>query len=234
VRASIAIAIAIAIASGGCGRIGFDSTTPGSDAASSDGTRASWSLVQATGSLAQPTVDIAPAGTGNLIVVAIQANLGALAVDDGGDTFVHVLGADSTSGSNEIQIWYAANAVGGATVITLTVGSVNAIVAWEFSGVSSATSVDDATGVNTQNSATPQTGPVTTTAPGDVVIAAAIDTSAIVGIQAGSPFTNDLLTNSNGWAHLTSAVAPAGGYQAIWNADVADFYCSSAVAFLVR
>ncbi len=47
----------------------------------------------------------------------------------------------------------------------------------------------------------------------------------------GSAFTNYLTTFGNGWAHLTSATAPADTYQARWNQPDPGHVRATAAAF---
>ena len=72
----------------------------------------------------------------------------------------------------------------------------------------------------------------TTSAAGEFVMASAIVFDTVSGIHPGNEFTNDQVSDGNGWAHLTDPMAPAGVHQAQWDATPGS-YCASAVAFKV-
>src|SRR5207244_7353522 len=80
-------------------------------------------------------------------------------------------------------------------------------------------------------SSTPHGAAITTTRAGDFVVEAAMVGNVITGIHTGTAFTNDHTTQDNGWAHLTSPMAPAGTYQAQWDQPQAGAYCASSAAF---
>ena len=74
---------------------------------------------------------------------------------------------------------------------------------------------------------------MTTTAPGDFIVSAAIVQNNITGTHTGNEFTNDEMPNGNGFAHLTATRAPAASHQARWDQPTSGAYCSSSAAFFV-
>lgn len=221
------------VALAGCGRIGFD-------AVASDGPdSATWSLVQSAGGKTGLPA-LTPTGSGNLVVVAVQLKDSDAVVsitDDapgGSNTYVaipaaHAIDSNAASG---VEIWYATNSRPGATGVFVVAGvAVEGIVVWEVSW-SPTVMVDAVNRLDSQaKTVTPSGASVTTTAVGDFVVSVAILEKTALGIHAGNEFTNDVLTNANGWAHITSAASAAGIHQAQWDQDVEGTYCSGTVAF---
>lgn len=177
-------------------------------------------------------------GSGNLIAVATIFN-GSTSVasmtDNAGNSYVSA-GARSVTGASASEIWYATNSKAGATVITPQfAGSPTHIevTSWEVSGLSTVTvdAKSTATGTVTTNS-TP--GPaVTTSQAGDFIVSDLLAVSASFNrITTSNEFTNDFITNGNGWAHITSNGAVAGSHQASWNTpSPTGPYAASTVAF---
>jgi hypothetical protein len=78
-------------------------------------------------------------------------------------------------------------------------------------------------GSNSQSATTsPAAAPVTTTTPGDPLIAVATPAPPIKGIYPGNPFTDDSLPYEVGWAHLIISTAGSG------------FYAGSTVPFRIK
>jgi hypothetical protein len=107
------------------------------------------------------------------------------------------------------------------------------ITVWEVSGIS--TSPPDGTNTSSGSFTLNNTpGPaVITTQAGDFIVSImfAVDTN-LSGITSGNEFTNDFLTNGNGWAHITSNFVPAGTHQASWFTSTPQGeYCASTAAF---
>jgi hypothetical protein len=240
-------ALALLLVSAGCGRLDFDvrSQLDAAGDSAGDATGVPWVLEQhnsnsAVGS-ATLSATVAATAAGDLIVVGAQvAAPGGVAsiADNAGTAYQRISGASAlaTAQGGILEIWYAPTANAGATTITVTANmTVIAIVVWEFR-TSRVATVDAATQVSDQPQSANPAGPaITTRSDGELVIAAVVlDFHQITGIAAGNAFTNDELANANGWAHLTDPSAPAGTYQATWNANVSDSYCASAVAFVVQ
>jgi hypothetical protein len=117
-------------------------------------------------------------------------------------------------------------------VTATTTTAAYALVVWEFATAQPAT-VDAAAAMSDQGSSSHPTSPVITTEnAGELVIAIGISGGVVTGIHAGNEFTNDSLVRGNGWAHITSADAPAGSQHAVWDSNDQTF-CSDAVAFHV-
>jgi hypothetical protein len=215
------------------GTLGFVGCGQGSIFSGSD-----WAVVDAT-SNPEPVTSLAiPAtGTGNLIVVGLMFNGGtyvSAVSDDAGNTYVSA-NAKGVVNASSTEIWYAVNSKPGATAITPTFADPATQVemaAWEVSGVSAATPDVSSTSsgmtlANTAGSA------VTTTRGGDFIVSIlfAADTN-VSGISSGNEFTNDFITNGNGWAHITSNATEAGTHQASWLTSAPQGrYCTSTVAF---
>jgi hypothetical protein len=195
-----------------------------------------WRLVQTRDSEDQRRVTVAATGAAHLIVVAVETNAGAVTsvTDDAGTTYVQVPGSRAvvTNGGFGVELWYAASSSAGATTINAVADNIHAMVAWEVAGIRTASPLDTASKLDDQPPTTSPTGAsVTTSAAGELVISVAIVANEISGLATGSPFTNDHTTFGNGWAHLTSATAPAGTYQARWNQPDSGTYCATSAAF---
>jgi hypothetical protein len=199
----------------------------------------SWAIVNSA-SNAGPISDltIASTGTGNLLVVGLMFNEGTYVTsisDDAGNTYVSA-NAKAFNGELSTEIWYAANSKPGATTVTPVFANSTThveITVWEVSGISNPT----ADVVNTANGSVTlanTTGPaVSTTKAGEFIVSILFLVNTNVnGISSGNEFTNDFMTNGNGWAHITSNAAKAGTQQASWSTPSPQgVYCASTVAF---
>ena len=198
----------------------------------------SWAVVSDASNAGNITsLTIQATGTGNLIVVGLMFNAGTYATsvsDDAGNTYVSA-DAKGFVDVHSTEIWYAVNSKPGATVVTPTFAdsptSVE-ITVWEVSGIS--TSAPDVTNTSSGSISSNTLGPaVTTTQAGDFIVSIlfAVNTN-ISGITSGNEFTNDFVTNGNGWAHITYNFVPAGTHQASWFTSAPQGeYCASTVAF---
>ena len=102
---------------------------------------------------------------------------------------------------------------------------------WEVSGIATTAPLDAVAVLDDQPSTgTPVGAPTTTTAAGDFVIEVADLAGFWTGVDA--PFVQDIMLANDGWAHLGTADAPPGTYQAMWTAT-ADTYCATSAAFFV-
>jgi hypothetical protein len=199
----------------------------------------SWALVSDASNAGDITnLTIQPTGTGHLIVVGLMFNAGTYATsvsDDAGNTYVSA-DAKGFVDVHTTEIWYAVNSKPGATLVTPTFANLPTsveITVWEVSGIS--TSPPDGTNTSSGSFTLNNTpGPaVITTQAGDFIVSImfAVDTN-LSGITSGNEFTNDFLTNGNGWAHITSNFVPAGTHQASWFTSTPQGeYCASTAAF---
>lgn len=229
----------LAIGLVGCGHVGFDPVAD-QDAGASNGVPPApgWALVQTAGS-GNATVTLKPVGAGHLLVVAMEIDTGGAppAVTDGCNSYVAIPTATSTSSllQVELQVFYA-YATQPCQVNTIHVASnrdVCALVAWEVSGITGSDPVDAVAVLSDQpRSNAPLAPKITTSAAGEFVMASAIVLDTVSGIHPGNEFTNDQVSDGDGWAHLTDPMAPAGVHQAQWDATPGS-YCASAVAFKV-
>lgn len=197
-----------------------------------------WAIVNNTSTAGSATLTIPATGTGNLIAVALMFNGGTYVnsiSDDAGNVYVSA-NAKAAVGNGSTEIWYAVNSKPGATVVNPTFADSPThveITVWEVSRIS--TSAPDVANTSSGNLTLDNTpGPaVTTTQPDDFILSIlfAVGTS-ISGISSGNEFTNDFMTDGNGWAHITSRSARAGTYQASWITSTPQgMYCASTVAF---
>ena len=205
------------------------------------------SLVQVTncgpGTFPGTSCTIPSTGSGHLIVVAWQAGSGVSTsttinsvTDNAGNTYVEAGAARSmdTIAGSVADFWYATNSTAGATSVTITPGfsvtNAGAVI-WEFSGVNTASPLDQMAVLNSQASTVAPSGaPVTTTAASEVVLSLAAVSGAVTGIYPGNAFTNDSGLKGNGWAHLITS--SAGSYSAQWSQSPSGTYASSTVSFL--
>jgi hypothetical protein len=229
----------LAIGLVGCGHVGFDPVADQDAGASNDVPPAPrWGLVQTVGS-GNATVTLKPVSPGHLIVVAMEIDSGGSppAVTDNCNSYVAVPTATATSSvlQVDLQIFYA-YATQPCQVDTIRVAAnrdVCALVAWEVSGITASDPVDAVAVLNDQpRSNAPLAPKITTSADGEFVVASAIVFDTVSGIHPGNEFTNDQVSDGNGWAHLADPMAPAGVHQAQWDATLGS-YCASAVAFKV-
>lgn len=217
----------------GCGRIGFD---PTGDA----GAPGRWALIQTAGSRSS-NVGLAPLGAHHLVVVAVQlfsdGRVTAILDSSACNTYVEIPAAHAVNRSlgDGLQIFYAKNSCPGADDLGVAATTaVFATVVWEVAGIRTDTPVDTAAVLNDRPASTAPIGPtITTSAAGEFVVSAAMVENLAATIHAGNEFTNDQITNGNGWAHLTDPMAEAGDHQAQWDQLVPGAYCASAAAFRV-
>jgi hypothetical protein len=198
-----------------------------------------WDLVNSASNFGPiDNLTIPATGTGDLIVVGLMFNGGTYATsvaDDAGNTYVSA-NAKAYVGELSTEIWYAANSKPGATVVTPTFANSTThveITVWEVSGVPN-TTADVVSTANGNVTLDNTTGPaVTTTKPGEFIVSILFVVNTNVGgISTGNNFTNDFMTNGNGWAHITSNSAKAGMQQASWSTPSPQgVYCASTVAF---
>lgn len=221
---TLTLAIAGTLALAGCGQ---GSIFNGSN----------WAVVNSA-SNAGSNLAISSTGAGNLIVVGLMFNGGTYATgisDDAGNTYVSA-NAKSSDGLQSTEIWYAVNSKPGATTVNPTFADSPTqveITVWEISGMPNAT--PDVVGTaNGSVTLANTTGPaVTTTKAGDLILSIlfVLDTN-VSGISSGNDFTNDFMTNGNGWAHITSNSSQVGTHQASWSTPSPQgAYCASTVAF---
>jgi len=150
-------------------------------------------------------------------------------------------GTDVASNETEmVDLWYAKNSTAGATTITITpspTGNWGAAVIWEFSGVDTASPLDQTSVLNSQAATTAPSGAsVTTTAPAEAVISLIAVGYWVTQLQSGSNFTSDAVINADpaagsialGAAHLITT--GAGTYAPSW-VTAPDPFTSSTVSF---
>ena len=197
-----------------------------------------WTLVQTRASMGLRRVTISASGAAHLIVVAVQTNGSAVTsvTDDAGNTYVPVAGSRAidtveVSGS---ELWYAKDSNAGATTIDATADTIYVMAAWEVAGIRTTSPLDTASKLDNQPATTNPVGAtITTSAVGEFVVSVVLVANMITSLTAGSAFTSDHTTFGNGWAHLTSAAAPAGTYQARWNQPNSGTSCATSAAFFV-
>lgn len=225
-----------------CGRVDF-AFTP--DAATLTPQR--WNLIQVagagSGSSPQDFVTIAPTTEHSLLVVAVEVQNATSPVtsviDNAGNTYQAIpntIATDSVGVSLRLELWYAPDAKSNATTVTAT-GSVTpvAVVVWEVANVALANPLDTAVPASDQPDSTVAFAPpITTTEPGELVLAAVIVRYRATQIHASTGFTNDTFTHDNAFAHLTDDAAPVGEYQAVWDVDTSGSYCGVSAAFRAR
>jgi hypothetical protein len=219
----------------GCGRIGFDPVGDGDS-----GGLGRWALIQTSGSRSS-SVGVKPLGAHHLVVVAVQLfsdGLVTAIIDSSAcNAYIAIPAAhaiDRTLGDS-LQIFYAKDSCPEADAISIAATTaVAATVVWEVSGIRTDDPLDTAAVRNDQPASTAPLGPaITTSTPGEFVVSAAIVENLAASIHAGNEFTNDQMTNGNGWAHLTAPMAAAGDYQAQWDQPRAGAYCAAVAAFRV-
>jgi hypothetical protein len=114
--------------------------------------------------------------------------------------------------------------------LTLDAGFTDAVV-WEFSGIATGDPLATAAALSDGAATTNPLGPpITTTAPGELVIQAA----NLGGVETAvaAPFAEDIVESGDGWAHLAMTDAPPGAYEASWTATNGA-YCATSAAFFV-
>jgi hypothetical protein len=219
----------------GCGRIGFDPIGDG------DGEGLGrWTLIQTAGSRSS-NVSVEPLGAHHLVVVAVQLSSDGLvtAIIDSSacNAYIDIPAAHAIDRrlGDALQIFYVKDSCAQADAIGVAATTgVFATVVWEVSGIRTDDPLDTAAVLNDQPESTAPLGPaITTRTPGEFVVSAAMVENLAPSIHAGNEFTNDQITNGNGWAHLSDPMAAAGDHQAQWDQPDAGAYCASAVAFRV-
>jgi hypothetical protein len=237
----------------GCGRIDFSalpdadgSDGRGSDVGSDGPLTPAWQLIQVNGNssasgVSSLAVSEAPTGAGHVLVVGIQFEPGGsiTSISDNATSapslFAELSGtaASNPTSGDALIMYVSAAAHAGATTLTVATSSLTyAVVVWEFA-TTGTISPDVEGNLSSEPASTLPSSPIIdTTHAGDLIVAISIAANSIQGIHAGNDFTNDLLTNGNGWAHITSAVAAAGTQQAQWDSSLGT-YCSDIVAFHV-
>jgi hypothetical protein len=130
-------------------------------------------------------------------------------------------------------MWYAASANANATIVTaMATANITGIVTWRFTTPRPAT-VDMARAVTDPAASGTPSAPIATSAPGDIVVAAAVVAASPALITPGGEFASDETPNGDGFAHLTNPLAPAGVHVAVWDQAFSASYCAAAVAFAV-
>jgi hypothetical protein len=229
-----------------CGRVGFEPVeAPSSDARPSDASSTVWQFVGATGVMSSSTATVqlplaSATKAGELVVVAAQLSSGTTAsVTDNASalgTYMSIPSARATYTSTPSAInemWYGTTNAGATAVTVAANSTIDVVVAWRFT-TPGAPRLDLAAALSNQGLSTAPTSPaIMTSSPGEIVIAAVLVTADVTGISSGNEFTNDELTNGNGFAHLTDPLAPAGVHIAQWDQPGNGWYCASAVAFAV-
>ena len=223
----------LAMALVGCGRIGFDPTGDG-------GGPGRWALIQTAGSRSS-NVSLLPLGAHHLVVVAVQLSsdgrVTAILDTSACNAYVEIPAAHAVDRplGDAVQIFFAKNSCPGADDLGVSATTaIFATVVWEVSGIRTDDPVDTAVVLNDRPASTAPIGPtITTSTAGEFVVSAAMVENLAATIHAGNEFTNDQITNGNGWAHLTDPMAAAGDHRAQWDQPDAGTYCASAAAFRV-
>ena len=187
------------------------------------------------------TCTIPSAGSGNVLVAAWTSQNGgggttiASVADNAGNVYQEAGSARAvdTGGNTMADIWYAANSVAGATVVTITPspsGTAGTAVIWELSGVEPYSPLDQTAVLNSQSATTTPLGAaVVTTSPAEVVISVANTQGTVTSIKSGNSFSSDSSAGGEGWAHFIAS--SAGSYTPQWTTSAAETFCSSTVSF---
>jgi len=168
---------------------------------------------------------------GNLIIVSAGwSNGGTASVSDSKlNTYSTAVGPPASGYAS--QIWYAANIVGGADTVTVSFNaSYNDVVnIFEYSGLASSSPLD-ATGSNTGNSNSLNTGNITTTQANELIFATGFAVDQLTG---GTNYTleEQAVYGTNEYLGAEDRTGPAGSYQATfsdasswnWVAQIATF-----------
>jgi hypothetical protein len=184
------------------------------------------------------TCAVPATGSGNLIVVAWSSSWGTTPTvagvsDNAGNIYADAGNARALLGTSDmVDIWYAKNSKAGATTLTISpnpAGTSGGAVIWEFSNVDTVAPLDQTSVLSNQPATvSPSGSPVTTTAPGEVIISTLVPGGSTNGMAAGNNFTSDMTFFGNGWAHLITS--SAGTYASQWN-TTSGAYASSTVSF---
>ncbi len=203
--------------------------------------RAQVTLVQVTSCASPATTCTIPAtGSGHLLVVGWASHGNEVTTtisgitDNAGNTYSECPGsrAEDTNVNDMGDVWYAANSLPGATVVTITPtpsGATGTAVIWEYSGIENSSPLDQTAVLSSQPATTTPAGaPVTTAASNELVVSIAWVQGGVSGIVSGNPFVDDSAAVGDGWAHyITSSV---GTYNAQWNSSLGT-YGASTVSF---
>src|SRR6202521_1580841 len=129
-----------------------------------------------------PLAFVGPNTAGNWIAVSIRGGLSSsqvfTVVDSNGNTYRQAAQIGFTSSAVTLAIYYAENIKGGANTVTVsdTVSGPFRFAILEYSGVATANSLDG-TAMATGTSSLPNSGNVTTTASGDLLLGAVATTN---------------------------------------------------------
>lgn len=176
-----------------------------------------------------------PTGAGNLLVVAIETDENPVSsvTDNHNNMYTFVPGSRARNDVEALglELWYLPRTTLGIERITASgVATVYGMVAWEVAGLDG--TLDKMTKVDNQAASPAPFGPAITTAnDGEFVVSVLIVANAIERITMGNEFTNDKRVEQNGWAHLTSATAPAGSHRARWDGTDSGTACGATAAF---
>lgn len=156
------------------------------------------------------TQTITASTVGSLIVItAIAGSISSITdnAPGGSNTYVFASGSASTGNST----WYCYNAKAGATVITVTSGSLYLFYTTEWAGVQTSSNPLDVVGESDTTSANPSIGPtLTTTKAGDLLIDMLNMGGSGYPTAVGSPWTF-LDSETSGQSGLAYYVAPSAG-----------------------
>lgn len=169
------------------------------------------------GTTASTTIAFPVANTaGNFIAVAIRAqglNQTLAVTDSRGNQYRKAVQFDVTLDGVSLGIFYAENVKAGTNTVTVTSGQSGTLrlAILEYSGVATANSLDITSGAEGA-STNPHSGTVTTTADGDLLIAALM-TADPVNVTAGSGWTlrDNVPANPNAKLAVEDAVQTAAG-----------------------
>jgi hypothetical protein len=181
-------------------------------------------------------------GSGHFLVVGLEVGPGASTAttvtsiaDTALNVYKEVSGSRSidTAGGSMIDVWYANNTAAGATAVAITTsGSVQnaGAVIWEYAGINPNTPLAQVAALNSQSSsASPFGAPVTTTTPGEVVLALVASAGTLTGMSSGNAFNPDYSVAGMGWANLFTS--PTGTFTPQWAQSPAGTFAASTVSF---
>jgi hypothetical protein len=224
------------LALAGCGRISFELSSTGADAAAGadastldgpDASTASFALVQGTsgsGTSMASMVTIPRTLSGNLLVVGVAQESGttatvAMITDDVGNTYVSANQRSiDASCANTTEIWYATNVRADASAVNVSMSENVTIQVWvaEFAGPSGAAPLDTGAIISTQPDGPEIAAPVVTpSSPDALVISTAATCGAISAVKPGSPFTALAILDGENTAYYVAHAL--GSYGAVWN-----------------
>jgi hypothetical protein len=167
-------------------------------------------------------------GGGGTTIASITDNAGNLYAEAGSARAI------DAAANAMADIWYAANSVAGATVVTITPspsGTAGTAVIWEFSGLERYTPIDQTAVLNSQPATTTPVGAsVATTSPAEVIVSVANVQGTVTGISSGNSFSSDSTAGGEGWAHFIAS--STGTYASKWTTSTSGTFCSTAVSFV--